>query len=108
MLYELRIYHVVPGKMRQLNDRFQNLTLALFKKHRIDAVGFWTQSVGPNSNALTYMVRWENDADRVAAWQALANDPEWIAGRDASEAGGQLFTHWENQLLSPTAYSAMR
>lgn len=108
MIYELRIYHVIPGKMQQLNDRFQNLTLELFKKHGIEAVGFWTQSVGPHSNTLTYLVRWGNENDRELGWRTLSFDPEWVAGRDASEANGLLFTHWENQLLSPTEYSPMR
>ena len=33
MIYELRTYQVVPGKMKNLNDRFANITLPLFKKY---------------------------------------------------------------------------
>ena len=40
MLYELRVYDVMPGKLQALNDRFANLTLGLFKKHGIDVWGF--------------------------------------------------------------------
>ena len=33
MIYELRTYQVVPGKMKNLNDRFANITVPLFEKH---------------------------------------------------------------------------
>ena len=35
MIYELRTYQVVPGKMQNLNDRFKNITLPLFEKHNM-------------------------------------------------------------------------
>lgn len=108
MIHELRIYHVMPGKMKALHDRFQHLTLELFARHGIDAIAFWTESVGPNSNTLSYLVRWEDGAEREVKWRAMAADPDWIAGAARSEIGGPLISHWENRLLSPTAYSALR
>ena len=33
MIYELRTYQVVPGKMQELNKRFGDLTIHLFQKH---------------------------------------------------------------------------
>ena len=35
MIYELRTYQVVPGKMQNLNDRFKNIRLPLFEKHNM-------------------------------------------------------------------------
>ena len=42
MLYELRIYHCMPGKLPAVVARFENATVALFEKHGIQQVGFWT------------------------------------------------------------------
>jgi hypothetical protein len=42
MMYELRIYHCVPGKLPELHKRFEGVTLKLFAKHGIRPVGFWT------------------------------------------------------------------
>jgi hypothetical protein len=35
MIYELRIYHVMPGRMPDINKRFSSndVTMGLFKKH---------------------------------------------------------------------------
>ena len=40
MLYEMRIYHCVPGRLPALNKRFETMTLALWAKHGIRPVGF--------------------------------------------------------------------
>ncbi|WP_223192250.1 NIPSNAP family protein [Paenibacillus sedimenti] len=33
MLYELRIYHIHPGKMQEIQARFRDRTLQIFAKH---------------------------------------------------------------------------
>ena len=45
MIYELRTYQVVPGKMKNLNDRFANITLPLFEKHGMKVIGFWETTI---------------------------------------------------------------
>lgn len=42
MIYELRFYEVVPGKLSAVNTRFADHTIGVFQKHRIKVVGFWT------------------------------------------------------------------
>ena len=39
MIYEMRIYEAMPGKLPALNARFANATLRLFARHGIVAVG---------------------------------------------------------------------
>ena len=55
MLYELRVYDVLPGKLPALNDRFAKITLRYFEKHGIKVVGFWTDVIG-RTNQLTYLL----------------------------------------------------
>jgi hypothetical protein len=33
MIYELRIYHDMPGRMPDIDKRFNDVTMGLFKKH---------------------------------------------------------------------------
>ena len=40
MIYELRIYDTVPGRLPDLNARFANHTLGLFAKHGISSEQF--------------------------------------------------------------------
>src|SRR6478609_402980 len=81
MIYELRVYSCLPGRMAALQNRFQNHTLRIWEKHGIRQAGFWTTLIGPANNDLTYMIAWDSLADREARWNAFMADPEWIAAR---------------------------
>ena len=39
MLYELRVYHCVPGRLPALLKRFETITLGLWQKHGIRQAG---------------------------------------------------------------------
>lgn len=108
MIHELRIYHCVPGRLQALHKRFQNATLPLWEKHGIRQVGFWTMAIGPTNNALYYVLEWDSLADREQRWNAFATDPEWIAARAASEKDGPIVDHYENYIMQPTGYSALK
>jgi len=42
MIYELRVYRVVQGRMAALLTRFEHQTLPIMVRHGIQQVGFWT------------------------------------------------------------------
>ena len=46
MIYELRIYTCLPGRLPALHKRFESATLKLWDKHGIRPVGFWTTVIG--------------------------------------------------------------
>ncbi|WP_439588887.1 NIPSNAP family protein [Hydrogenophaga sp.] len=108
MIHELRIYHCMPGRLPDVNKRFQSITLPLWEKHGIRSVGFWTTAVGASSNDLHYLLEWKDFADREQRWNAFATDPDWISARARTEENGPLVERIENMLLSPTAYSPIR
>ncbi|WP_373987297.1 NIPSNAP family protein [Duganella sp. BuS-21] len=108
MLIELRIYHCLPGRLPALHQRFENVTLALWRKHGIEQAGFFTTAIGPSNQTLTYLLKWDSLAQREVRWNAFLADPEWIAQRAASEADAPIVAHIDSSLLSPTAYSALR
>ncbi len=64
MLYELRIYHCVSGRLPALLNRFDTITLKLWEKHGIRQAGFWTTLVGESNQTLYYMLAWESLAER--------------------------------------------
>src|SRR3954465_3131849 len=90
MLYELRIYHCVPGRLPDLIKRFDTLTLPLWKKNGIQQAGFWTTLIGPSNQDLTYMPKWESLDERAKRFAGFQADPEWIAGRAEPEKNGQI------------------
>ena len=106
MIYELRIYDILPGRMAAINNRFAHTTSRFFAKHGIRVVGYWEDLVG-TSNRLTYLVAYESLAHREQVWNAFASDPEWLAARDKSEEDGQIVARIHNTLLRPTPYSPL-
>ena len=108
MIHELRIYHCVPGRLPDLNKRFETITLGLWQKHGIRQAGFWTVLVGPSNQSLYYLLEWESLTERDQKWSAFVSDPEWIAKRAETERNGQIVERIENMFLAPTSYSKVR
>ena len=108
MVYELRVYHTVPGRLPPIIKRFDTLTCRLFEKHGIKQVGFWTVAIGESSYDLVYMLQFESLADRDKKWGAFAADPEWIEARAKSEADGPIVASITNSILMPTSFSALK
>ncbi|HKF62304.1 MAG TPA: NIPSNAP family protein [Dongiaceae bacterium] len=108
MIYELRVYRTLPGRLPALLARFNDHTLRIWERLGIRQVGFWTTLVGESAFELTYMIAWESLADRQAKWTAFQSDPEWIRVRNESEKDGPINANISNQLLAPTAFSALK
>lgn len=106
MIYELRIYRAVPGRLPALLARFQNHTLQIWSRIGIRQTGFWTTIVGDSSQEITYMLAWTDMAEREKRWTAFLADPEWLVVSAESEKDGQLVADIRNTLLAPTAFSA--
>jgi NIPSNAP protein len=108
MIYEMRVYRCLPGRLPALLKRFEVTTLKLWEKHGIRPAGFFTTLVGASNQELTYFLGWESLAERDKKWGAFATDPEWLAARAKTEEDGQIVDNIVNQLLVPTAFSAMK
>ena len=85
MIYELRVYHAVPGRLPDLLKRFDTITLKIWEKHGIQQAGFWTVLVGESNQALYYLLKWDSLADREKKWNAFQADPDWIKQRAETE-----------------------
>ena len=107
MIYELRVYRSVPGKMPALLRRFEDQTLKIWKRTGIRPVGFWTTLIGESNQQLTYLLAWESMAEREKLWSAFVTDAEWRNVAAQSESDGPLVENIANELLQPTAFSAM-
>ncbi len=108
MIYEMRVYRCVPGRLPALLKRFETITLKLFEKHGIRQAGFFTTLVGASNQELTYLLAWESMADREKNWSSFQSDPEWIEARAKTEADGQIVENIVSQFLAPTAFSAVK
>ena len=52
MIYELRVYDCVSGRLPALLKRFETITLGIWERHGIKQAGFWTVLVGESNHRL--------------------------------------------------------
>jgi len=107
VIYELRSYEVVPGRMPAMHARFRDHTLGFFWKHGIGVVGFWEALVG-TTNVLHYILQFESLAHRERVWNAFMADPDWQRVRAESEKDGPIVARVRNELWRATPYSPMQ
>ncbi|WP_107676424.1 NIPSNAP family protein [Agrobacterium sp. LAD9] len=108
MLYELRTYTAIPGRLPDLLNRFQTITLGIWQRHGIRQVGFWTVQIGDSNQHLFYMLQWDSLAERERIWNGFMRDPEWLSRRAETEKNGPLVASVVNAILEPTAFSALQ
>ena len=108
MLHELRVYRCVPGRLPDLNKRFESVTLKIWEKHGIRPVGFWTTLIGDSNQDLHYLLEWKDLAERERVWGGFMTDPEWLKARAETEKNGPIVAQITNTILAPTAYSKMK
>ena len=107
MIYELRIYNCLPGRLPVLLKRFEEHTLKLWERHGIEQTGFWTTLIGTSNNDFTYLIRWKSMAEREQRWSAFAADPDWQEARRQSETDRPITANITGQFLAPTRFSAL-
>jgi hypothetical protein len=76
-VYELRIYHVLPGKLDNLVARFRDHTVALFAKYGMKSVAYWTALDEPEkSSTFFYILEHPSREAATANWKAFQDDAE--------------------------------
>ncbi len=106
-VFELRIYTTHPGKLDALLARFRDHTCALFEKHGVTNLGYWTPTDADKGAGakLVFLLGHASRESAAASAAAFRADPAWIAARAASEADGPINASTESIFLAPTDYS---
>jgi hypothetical protein len=102
--YEMRVYHLAPGKMEALHARFRDHTLKLFAKHGITSIGYWVP-IDPADQRLHFILSYPSREARETSWKAFMADPDWQAAVKASEATGKLVQKVESTFMTATDFS---
>ncbi len=93
-LFELRTYTVTEGHLPNLDARFREHTVGLFKKHGMENFAYWHLMPGQKGveDVLVYIVAHQNKEGVEASWKGFRDDVDWVVARKASEekAGGSL------------------
>jgi hypothetical protein len=109
MVYELRYYYANEGKTEDLHKRFREHTMAIFDKHGMRNIGYWTPADAAEGQAdLVYIVAHASREQADANWKAFSADPEWQAVYKASHVSGELVKKVDRLYLNPTDYSQLK
>jgi len=106
-VFELRAYTTYEGKLDELLKRFREHTTALFERHGIKNVAYWTPTDEPlKSKTLIYLLKHPSREAAAANWKAFQDDPEWQQVRNKSEAAGKIVEKVESTFMALTDFSA--
>ena len=90
MLYELRIYHINPGKMQDIQARFRDHTLQIFANNRLKVTEFW-EDADETNNSLYYVMEHPDMETRNQRFNRFDIDPEWLELKRVTEQDGPLY-----------------
>jgi hypothetical protein len=108
-VFELRTYTTAEGKQQALSDRFRDHTMALFKKHNMESIGYFIPQDDPaKQNQLVYLIAHKDRDESKKNWAGFLADPEWRKVTAETEANGRLIAGMTTVYLDPTSYSPMK
>lgn len=103
MLYELRTYSVMPGKVGEVLRLVEQEALPVLQEHS-RLIGWWFTDVGP-LNQIVHLWEYKDASDREKARAARLADPRLLGCRDRILS---LIVSQSNMLLSPASFSPLK
>ena len=107
--YELRTYHTAEGRLPALLARFRDHTVALFARHGMSSVAYWTPTDEPlKDRTLIYILKHKSREAATESWKAFQDDPVWVKVRTESESeaqGGKIVERVESTFMVLTGFS---
>jgi hypothetical protein len=108
-VFELRMYHTVPGRLPALEARFRDDTIRIFNKHNMTSLGYWTPEDAPlKDNELIYILAHPSREAATKNWAAFRDDPEWQKVSKASEADGKIVEKVDSIYMDPLDFSKIK
>jgi hypothetical protein len=107
-VFELRVYHAVPGKVAALESRFRDTASKLLAKHDLKAVGYWVPEDAPAfDNTFIYILAHPSREEAKRNWDAMHSDPgfqEMIKSEQADKTVDKV----DSAYMRPTDFSPMK
>ena len=107
-IFELRVYHTVPGKVPGLESRFRDTLSKLLAKHNLNVVGFWVPEGAPAwDNTFIFMVAHSSREEAKKNWDGMRADPEFQEVLKAEQAN-KTVERIDETYMRPTDFSPMK
>jgi hypothetical protein len=107
-VFELRVYHAVPGKLPALESRFRDTTSKLLAKHDLKIVGYWVpEDAHAWDNTFVDITAYSSREEANKNWDAMMADPEFKEVIK-SEQANKLVEKIDSTYMRPTDFSPMK
>jgi hypothetical protein len=108
-VFELRIYHALPGKLPAMESRFRVTTSRLLVKHDLNVIGYWIpDSKSPAwDNTFVFLLAHSSREEAEKNWREMAADPSFEE-IIKSEQNERLLDKADTTYMQPTDFSAMK
>jgi hypothetical protein len=110
-VFELMIYHTVPGKVPALESIFRDLS-KMQAKYNLNVVGYWVPNEDPAwKDTFVYLVVHPSRKEADANWEALHADPAFPPYFKAAQPLIEKLNggfNVEQVYMRPSDFSAMR
>jgi hypothetical protein len=108
-VFELRTYHMFPGRVDAINARFRDYTRELFQKHGMTNVMYWyTLEKDGSQTKLVYLLAHKSEKAGKKSFENFGQDPVWTMVRDRSEETGKIVEKVVSVYLKPLPFSPMK
>ena len=105
-VFELRVYHALPGKLPALEARFRDKTSKMLARHSLNVVGYWAAE-DPSANAFIWIVADSSREEAKKNWDAMFADPEFQDVIKAEQAE-KLVERVDVTYMRPTDFSMIK
>jgi len=106
-VFELNVYHAVPGKVPKLEDRFREAS-KLIAKHNLDVIAYWVPDSDPAyADTFVYIVAAPSREEMEKNWDSFHADPDFQKYRTA-EKTEKLIEKVDSTYMRATDFSAIR
>jgi hypothetical protein len=110
-VFELRVYHTLPGKVPELESQFRDTTSKLLAKHDLKVVGYWvTEGTPAWDNTYIFMVAHSSREEAEKNWDASWADPEFQEVIKAEQANKRSGCHavFQRQIVAVRLWATAR
>jgi hypothetical protein len=107
-IFELRVYHTLPGRVPELESRFRDTTSKLLTKHDLNVVGYWVPEGAPTwDNTFIFMLAHPSREEAKKNWDAFIAEPDFQAVLKAEQAD-KTVEKIDVTYMRPTDFSPMK
>lgn len=108
-VFELRVYHTVPGKAQALQAEFREKVSKWFAKHDLQAVGYWAPVDAPASdNTFIYILAHPNRDEAKKHWAAFQADPAFQEMIKSQQGDAKVVEKVDSTYMDPTDFSPLK